>query len=215
MIRSAPALSPLSAPDYSSFKSELIRSNCSLCPSLCAERHNIVVDRGHPKASVMVIGEAPGATEDLTGQAFVGRAGRLLDRMLAYAGLNSAEDVLIANVVKCRPPNNRPPTPEEAANCLPYLFWQLRQVQPQVAVLLGATAARHLLPPDDRPMRDRVGGFNTISGFPGISFQLLYHPAYLLRDPRKKPEVRVHLDALRAHLQSSGISVGPQAKDGF
>lgn len=215
MTPAAPAPSPLAATDYTAFKAALIQSNCPLCPALCAERHTIVVDRGHPAARVMVIGEAPGETEDLTGQAFVGRAGKLLDRMLAHAGLDPARDVLVANVVKCRPPNNRPPTPVEAANCLPYLHWQLRHVRPKIALLLGATAARHLLPPDARPMRDRVGGFQELSAFPGSLFQLLYHPAYLLRDPRKKTEVRVHLDALRDRLQSAGVPVGPPSKDGF
>lgn len=205
----------MTAADYAAFKTRLAASNCRLCPSLCAGRTNIVVDRGHPAARVMAIGEAPGETEDLRGEAFVGRAGRLLDRMLAYAGLDPARDVLIANVVKCRPPGNRPPTPAEAANCLPYLAWQIGNVRPAVALLLGATAARHLLPPAKGPMRDRVGRFFDVPAFPGTSFQLLYHPAYLLRDPRKTPDVRLHLDALHDRLSGAGVPLSPRSKDGF
>jgi uracil-DNA glycosylase len=213
LIRAAP--SPLAATDYASFKNLLSKSQCNLCPALCGQRTNIVVDRGNPRARIMVIGEAPGETEDLRGEAFVGRAGQLLDRMLAYAGLDPSQDVLIANVVKCRPPNNRPPTAQEAENCKPYLRWQIEHVRPAVVLLLGATAARHLLPTMEGPMRDKVGRFFEIPAYPGVFFQLLYHPAYLLRDPRKKADVRVHLDALRERLSGLGLNPGPARKDGF
>ena len=208
------ALSPLDAATYTDFKQRLAASSCALCPDLCGARSTIVVDRGNPSATVMVIGEAPGETEDLRGEAFVGRSGQLLDRMLAYAGLDPARDVLIANVVKCRPPNNRPPTPAEASNCRPYLRWQIQAVKPRVTLLMGATAARHLLPPSAGPMRDRVGRFVETAEFPETSFQLLYHPADRLRDPRQKGEVRVHLDALRDRLTAEGFSLPPR-KEGF
>ena len=150
----------------------------------------------------MVIGEAPGETEDREGRAFVGRAGRLLDQAMAAEGFDTNRDVLIANVVKCRPPGNRPPKPAEAANCFPYLRWQLDRVRPRLVVLLGATAARHFL--KDRmksaPMKDAVGRFFRLPEEPGIDFLLLYHPAFLLRDPRKMADMREHLRRMRAFV---------------
>jgi DNA polymerase len=199
----------LGAATYADFKAALAASNCAKCPALCANRHNIVVDRGRP-SPVMVIGEAPGENEDLQGRAFVGRGGQLFDRMMADIGIDTDRDVLIVNVLKCRPPDNRPPTPQEAANCRPFLQWQLDHVKPQVVLLLGATAARHLVPDADKtPMKDRVGRFFELPDRPGTLFQVHYHPAYLLRDPRKKPETAVHLKALRTRLDDLGLLVAP------
>lgn len=191
------------ARSYSEFKTDLARSGCSKCPELCQNRHNIVVDRGNPEAKIVLIGEAPGESEDLQGKSFVGRSGQLLDKMLAEVGLDSNRDMLIINVVKCRPPNNRAPKPQEAQNCFPYLRWQLNYVKPSTVVLLGATAAKHLMPSDKtKNMKDRVGQFFSVEEFPGIDFQLLYHPAYILRDPRKKADMLTHLKLLRAHLDT-------------
>lgn len=186
---------------YDEFKKKLASSGCCKCPELCQTRTNIVVDRGNNKARIVAIGEAPGEKEDLQGAAFVGRSGQLLDKMMASIGIDTNKDLLIINVVKCRPPENRAPKPIEAENCMPYLKWQLDFVKPEVVVLLGATAVKHLMPADkDKGMKERVGQFFDLPDYPGTKFQLLYHPAYLLRDPRKQPETLEHLKALKRYL---------------
>ena len=135
-------------------------SNCSKCENLCNDRSNIVVDRGNHQTRVVVIGEGPGEKEDLSGQSFVGRAGQLLDKIMESIGLDTNKDMLILNVVKCRPPGNRAPTQQEADNCFPYLKWQLDTVKPDVIVLLGATAAKHFFPKKkSTSMKDMVGKF--------------------------------------------------------
>ncbi len=193
----------LGAKTYAEFKERLARSGCSKCPELCQSRRTIVVDRGNPQARVVAIGEAPGENEDLQGLAFVGRAGQLLDKIMASIGIDTNKDMLILNVVKCRPPDNRAPKPPEAENCLPYLKWQLDFVKPEVVLLLGATAAKHLMPHQkDVGMRERVGQFFDLPDYPGVKFQLLYHPAYLLRDPSKKQEMWEHMKSLKKLLDS-------------
>jgi DNA polymerase len=145
----------------------------------------------------MAVGEGPGAEEDATGKAFVGRGGRLLDELLGKAGFDTNRDLLIANVVKCRPPENRVPRAGEAAACLPFLRHQVALVRPRVIVPLGATALRHLLPSKKGvAMRDVVGRPFTDGGFPDVTFLVFYHPAFLLRDPRKLPEARQHVRTL-------------------
>jgi DNA polymerase len=105
-------------------------------------------------------------------------------------------------VVKCRPPDNRAPKPSEADNCKPYLKWQLDFVKPEVVVLLGATAVKHLMPENkDKGMKEQVGQFFDLPDYPGVKFLLLYHPAYLLRDPRKKPETWEHVKRLKQFLE--------------
>ncbi|MBI1853186.1 MAG: uracil-DNA glycosylase [Planctomycetes bacterium] len=192
----------LAATTYDEFRRRLLASNCRRCP-LWEGRTNLVVDRGNPRARVMAIGEAPGANEDRQGVAFVGRAGRLLDDMLAEIGIDSNRDLLIANVVKSRPPGNRPPTADEAAACLPYLRKQIDLVKPKLILLLGATALKHMLR-DKKPfsMKDEVGKVFTAPEFPGTSLMVLYHPAYILRDPRKRPEMAAHLQTVRRLLGS-------------
>ena len=194
----------LASSTYHQFKQRLASSGCPKCPELCAGRTNIVVDRGNPSATIVVIGEAPGETEDLQGKAFVGRSGQLLDKVVASVGLSTENDMLIINVVKCRPPANRAPKPLEAKNCFAYLRWQLNFVKPSTVLLLGATAAKHLMPESkNQNMKDRVGKFFSVTDFPGVDFQMLYHPAYLLRDPRKKTDMLEHLNVLRAHLDTA------------
>jgi uracil-DNA glycosylase len=202
-VRTADAA--LAARSYDEFRDILRTSACDQCPALCGGRTNIVVDRGNPRSKLLIIGEAPGETEDRTGQAFVGRAGKVLDEVCASAGIDTNRDALIANVVKCRPPGNRPPTDEEAANCKPYLLRQIAFQKPRAVVLLGATAARHLVPEDERPMKDRVGRIFEIPAFPGVIFQILYHPAFLLRDPRRKPETKEQLAHLAARLKEEHL----------
>jgi len=196
----------LGAATYDDFRSKLAQSNCGMCPALCEGRHTIVVDRGNPASKIVLVGEAPGENEDIQGFAFVGRAGQLLDKIMTAIGLDTNRDTLILNVVKCRPPENRAPTPEEAKNCRPYLEWQLNFVKPAVIVLLGATAAKHFLIKDkDKNMADQVGQFFTTPDFPGTQFMLLYHPAYLLRDPRKKKDMWEHVKVLRRWLETQHL----------
>ncbi len=193
---SDPAAGPIMvAADYALFRRLLAGSNCDRC-RLAADRTTIVVDRGSPAARLMAVGEGPGADEDAAGQAFVGRSGRLLDRMMAAAGLDTDQDILIANVVKCRPPGNRAPSADEAVACLPYLRRQIGLVRPRLVILLGATAARHFHPGKVPPMGEALGRSFENPDWPGIAFVTLFHPAYILRDPRKRPLMEEHLRAI-------------------
>ncbi|MFC1656967.1 uracil-DNA glycosylase [Candidatus Moduliflexota bacterium] len=188
------------AKDYGRFSSLLRASGCARC-ALSGGRTQIVVDRGNPAAGIMAIGEGPGEQEDLLGKAFVGRAGQLLDRLLTGVGLETDRDLLIANVVKCRPPGNRAPRREEAEACLPYLQRQIELVAPHTILLLGATAVRHLFPEKKTfTMKSEAGKIFTAPNFPAIDFMILYHPAYLLRDPRKQPGFLTHIETLKKHL---------------
>lgn len=183
----------LQAETYAEFKKELLASNCRKC-ALHQGRHHLVVDRGNPEAKVMFIGEAPGANEDLEGKAFVGRAGKLLDALFKEIGFDTNQDALIANVVKSRPPGNRPPKQGEVDACLPYLKKQIELVRPKIILLFGATSVRHILGGKKiPPMKEMIGKILTLEAYPGVKFMVLYHPAYLLRDPRKKPEMMEHI----------------------
>lgn len=194
----------LAAADYPSFARLLRASGCRAC-ALAEGRTNIVVDRGNTGAAIMAIGEGPGEREDLEGQAFVGRAGKLLDELLRAVGIDPGRHLLIANVVKCRPPANRVPQPGEVAACLPYLRRQIALVQPHTVLLLGATALRHLAHAKGAlSMEKAVGKPVSLPEYPGVAFTPLYHPAYLLRDPRKKPVALGHLEALRDRLRAEG-----------
>lgn len=136
----------------------------------------------------MLIGEAPGAEEDKQGKSFVGRAGKMLDFVMAEAGLDTNKDTLIANVLKCRPPDNRVPTDAEAKSCIPTLQKQIALVQPKLLVLLGNTAVRRIFPEHKKtPMNELIGKMLTYTQ-DGLKIRayVLYHPAYLLYDPRKK-----------------------------
>ncbi len=198
---SDPAADPImTAADYALFRRLLSGSHCDRC-RLAAGRTTIVVDRGSPAARLMAVGEGPGADEDAAGQAFVGRSGRLLDRMMSTAGLDTDRDLLIANVVKCRPPGNRAPSADEAAACLPYLRRQIELVRPRLVILLGATAARHFHPGKVPPMGEALGRSFENPDWPGISFVTLFHPAYVLRDPRKRPLMEEHLRAIVRSLE--------------
>lgn len=183
----------LDAKTYAQFKEELVRSNCVKCP-LSEFRRHIVVDRGNPDAKVLMIGEAPGENEDLQGKAFVGRAGQLLDALLAELGFDTNRDSLIINVVKCRPSGNRAPKQEEVNTCFPFLQKQISLVKPRIVLLLGATALKHVIKEKSgNAMAGEVGNFFEHAEFPGIKFMVLYHPAFILRDPRKKPVMSAHL----------------------
>ena len=187
----------LAAKSYPEFKEELIRSNCTKC-ELSKNRTRLVVDRGNPEARVLFIGEAPGENEDLQARAFVGRAGKLLDGMMKEAGFDTDRDGLIVNVVKCRPPENRAPRPEEVETCFPYLKKQLDLVKPKIIVLLGATALKHVIPgKKEFSMEQEAGNFFEHVEYPGTRFMVLYHPAYILRDPRKRTVMEQHIRRFR------------------
>jgi DNA polymerase len=155
-------------------------ANCTRC-ELAASRTNTVFGVGNPDADWLIIGEAPGAEEDRRGEPFVGRAGKLLDQMLFAIG-QSRESVFIANILKCRPPNNRDPKPSEAAACRGYLERQVELIQPKIILAVGKIAAQNLLESDD-PVGRMRGRPHELNGIPLV---VTYHPAYLLRSPSQK-----------------------------
>ena len=159
---------------------------CRACP-LCEKRRQTVFGVGHPQAQWMLVGEAPGEEEDRQGEPFVGRSGQLLDRMLQAVGLTRAEappeqQVFIANVIKCRPPGNRNPLPEEVAQCEPFLLRQVQLVQPRLILAMGRFAVQSLLKSSE-PIGKLRGKVHHYAGVPLI---VTYHPAYLLRNPVDK-----------------------------
>ncbi len=166
------------APDWEAL-AEAVR-DCRLC-GLCETRTQTVFGVGNRSARLMVIGEAPGADEDRQGEPFVGRAGILLNAMLRAAGFERG-DVFIANVLKCRPPQNRDPTDEEAGRCLPYLRRQIGLVAPELILCVGRIAAQRLLD-TDTPIGKLRGRVHRLDGRPVV---VTYHPAYLLRSPGEK-----------------------------
>ncbi len=150
----------------------------------------------------MLIGEGPGAKEDREGRAFVGASGKYLDEMLREAGLEPEEDVLIANVVKCRPPENRAPSRDEVACCLPYLRRQIELVRPRYLVLLGATAVRHILPNEGKSaMKELVGRFFADDTVPDVDIFVTFHPAFILRNRTRRGEMVGHLRSLVARIE--------------
>ncbi len=168
--------------------------DCTRC-ALHKGRNKIVFADGDPNARLMFVGEGPGADEDAQGLPFVGRAGQLLNNMISAMGLKR-EEVYIANVVKCRPPGNRTPEPEEANTCSPFLFRQIEVVRPEVIVALGATAATYLLG-QRQPLAGLRGRMHSVRGARLI---VTYHPAYLLRDPRQKKEAWADLQIAMREL---------------
>jgi len=157
--------------------------DCQRC-GLARSRTNLVFGVGNPNAQLVLVGEAPGRDEDLKGEPFVGEAGRLLDKILLAMGMQR-EDVYICNVLKCRPPNNRDPLPEEVTTCEPFLIRQIAAIQPQVIVALGRFAVQSLL--KTRVPISRLRG--EWQSYQGIPLMPTYHPAYLLRNPVGKRDV--------------------------
>jgi DNA polymerase len=172
---------------------------CRLCP-LCQQIRHKVPGQGDRNSPLMLIGEGPGQTEDEEGLAFVGAAGQLLTRMLEAIQL-PRERVYICNVVKCRPPHNRVPTPEEAEACRIHLRMQTWLIRPKVIVLLGSTAAKNLLNPEIRITRER-GRWTERKG---VWMMPTYHPSALLRDESKKPEAWEDMKSLKAKLMELGL----------
>lgn len=170
---------------------------CMRCPLCCQGRTHVVNSEGNPKARLMFVGEAPGADEDASGRPFVGRAGQLLNKIIEAIGLKR-EDVFIGNVNRCRPPQNRTPTPKEAAICKPFLLREIAVVRPDVIVVLGNTAMKNLL--------DTKEGITKLRGqfqdYRGIKVMPTFHPAYLLRDPSKKREAWDDMKKVRDYLKT-------------
>ena len=169
---------------------------CHACP-LARTRTSVVFGVGPERSDVVFVGEGPGQQEDLMGEPFVGPAGKLLDDMLSIIDLGR-ENSYIANIVKCRPPNNRDPLPEEQDACIGYLEEQLRILKPRIIVCLGRIAAQRLIHPEFRITREH----GTWTQREGILYTAMYHPSALLRDPSKRPETFQDLLALRTKLQS-------------
>lgn len=173
--------------------------NCRRC-GLCETRTNVVVGVGNPRSKVMFIGEGPGENEDLQGEPFVGRGGQLLDKMLAAVDLDRKTNVYIANIVKCRPPKNRDPLPEEQEACIDWLRNQVALIRPKIIVCLGRIAAMRIIKPDMKITREHGQFFEKN----GTLMMATLHPAALLRNPNQKPaafedflKLREKIDELR------------------
>ena len=203
LIKKSPAITDsVASKDLGSFYNEI--KDCQLCP-LGATRTKFVFGVGNPDADLMLIGEAPGKNEDLQGEPFVGRAGQLLDKILRAIKL-SREEVYIANVLKCRPPNNRDPLKSESDTCQPYLKQQIELIKPKLILALGRVSGAWLLGEDLalKDMRNRSYRYN------GIEMMVTYHPAALLRNPNwKRPcweDMQKVRDRLSALSQMQGLA---------
>ena len=190
-----PSLVPGSMPDLPSL--ERFLAGCQRC-KLGATRTNLVFGQGNPKAELMFVGEAPGRDEDEQGLAFVGRAGQLLTKIIEAIG-RTREDVFIANVLRCRPPNNRNPEPDEVAACRPFLDEQIRLIEPRAIVTLGTFAAQALLETDE-PISRMRGQWRTARG---VRVMPTFHPAFLLRSPDRKKDVWEDMKKVRDYLAGS------------
>jgi DNA polymerase len=172
--------------------------DCMRCKLSGLGRHTIVFGTGHAQARLMFVGEAPGADEDAQGEPFVGKAGQLLTKIIEAIGFRR-EDVYIANVIKCRPPGNRNPEPDEVATCEPFLFRQIDIIKPRVIVALGTHAA-HALLKVDTPISRLRGVVHEFRG--GSKLVPTFHPAYLLRSPERKRDVWEDMKIVRALLDA-------------
>jgi DNA polymerase len=178
--------------------------DCTRC-KLHPQRKNIVFGVGNPEASLVFVGEAPGAEEDKQGEPFVGAAGQLLDKMILAMGL-SRQEVYICNILKCRPPGNRNPEPDEIEQCEPFLKKQLAAIRPRMIVCLGKFAAQCLLR-SDAPISRLRGQWKSYEGIPLMP---TFHPAYLLRNPSSKREVWADLQLVMAEMDRLGLKRSPQ-----
>jgi DNA polymerase len=217
-VRVAPAVGPAVAPAPAAGASALYPeaawqelraevSGCTRC-ELSRTRTQTVFGVGDPQAELLVIGEAPGADEDRQGEPFVGRAGQLLNSMLRAMG-TARERTYIANVLKCRPPGNRDPKPDEVACCMPYLQRQVELLQPRLILAVGRIAAQNLLATDAplARLRGRLHAF----GASGRPLLVTYHPAYLLRSPIEKRKAWIDLKFARAELARLRCATGAVA----
>jgi DNA polymerase len=178
-----------------------IHAEILVCPkcALCRSRTHAVPGEGNPEAELMFVGEGPGQDEDLQGRPFVGRAGQLLTRIIAAMGFERS-DVFITNIVKCRPPQNRVPRPEEIEACAPYLLEQAAEIRPKVIVALGKTSADYFRP-DSRGMTERRGQF---FDWRGIPVMVTFHPSYLVRNEGNKDLKRMVWDDMKQVLAKLG-----------
>lgn len=190
------ATGELDALDWDALRQRV--SDCTACPELAATRRQTVFGAGSPQAECLIVGEAPGAEEDARGEPFVGRAGQLLNAMLQAMGF-AREQVYIANVLKCRPPGNADPSPENIAHCAPYLRRQIALIEPRLILALGRVAAQHLL--------QSTGSLGALRGrlhhYDDIPLVVTYHPAYLLRQPADKRRAWDDLRLAMAQLQNT------------
>jgi uracil-DNA glycosylase family 4 len=198
------------APRLLTVLQEEIGPACNRCKLHTLGRKQVVFGVGNPNADLMFVGEAPGADEDEQGAPFVGRAGQLLTKIIEAIGLKR-EDVYIANVIKCRPPGNRNPEPDEVERCQPFLFRQIDAVKPKVIVALGKFAAQSLLQTTEPITRIR----GRESAYRGATLIPTFHPAYLLRNPSSKREVWEDMKKVRAILDrtaggSTALSSGAE-----
>ena len=173
-------------------------NECKKC-TLHETRTNVVFGVGNRTAEVMFVGEGPGENEDLKGEPFVGRAGKFLDDMLKIIELDRNKNIYIANIVKCRPPNNRDPQSTEREMCLGWLREQYSLIKPKIVVCLGRIAATDLIGGDFKISRDHGKWYNK----DGIKLMALYHPAALLRDPRRRPETFIDLKELEREIKET------------
>lgn len=197
IVAAAPELPPVISDPVAALEAirDEIGPNCARCKLAKLGRKQIVFGVGNPRAELMFVGEGPGADEDEQGEPFVGRAGQLLNKMIEAMGLKRSE-VYIANVVKCRPPSNRTPEPDECATCSPFLLRQIDTIQPKAIVALGATASKALLQINESMATMRSRNYE----FRGAKLFVTYHPAYLLRDPRQKAETWKDLQQVMKYL---------------
>ncbi len=189
-----------SGPGSAALLSELrvyIGPDCTRCKLGGLGRRQTVFGVGNPRADLMFVGEAPGADEDAQGEPFVGRAGQLLTKIIEAMGM-TREDVYIANVIKCRPPGNRAPEPDEIATCEPFLFQQIDAIAPKVIVALG-THATHALLKTDAPISRLRGNVHDFRG--GIKLVPTFHPAFLLRSPDRKRDVWEDMKKVKSLLE--------------
>jgi len=177
---------------------EELKLQCTQCKkcALWETRTNVVFGVGVPNAEVLFIGEGPGENEDLQGEPFVGRAGKLLDDMLRIIELDRHENIYIANIVKCRPPKNRDPLNTEQEACIDWLRAQYKLIRPKIVVCLGRIAAKALIKDDFKITQEHGKWFDK----DGVCFTAIYHPAALLRDPGKRPETFTDLKAIQSKI---------------
>lgn len=182
---------------------EELKKDCLACKkcSLCQTRQHVVFGVGNPASKILFIGEAPGQQEDETGEPFVGRGGKLLDKFLEAVDLDRKKDIYIANTIKCRPPNNRDPSPEEQAACLPWLRSQYSLIHPKIVVCLGRIAAMRIIRPDFKIMKEHGIFFEK----KGVQMMATPHPAALLRSPNNKSIAFEDFLALRKKIDELSL----------